>query len=141
MVDGFTLIASQHATPDMMCVVRCLQLPEVYGTIRKVVPVTTTGVDGYMFVGTAKDIILEGSLQSKFRPIVQVSSYSGHRPPSSRSVVQVSSYCGHRPPSSRSVVQVSSYSGHRPPSSRSVVQVSSYSGHRPPSSRSVVQIS
>ena len=70
----------------MMCVVRCLQLPEVYGTIRKVVPVTTTGVDGYMFVGTAKDIILEGSLQSKFRPIVQVSLYSGHRPPSSRSV-------------------------------------------------------
>ncbi|KAK7094169.1 echinoderm microtubule-associated protein-like CG42247 isoform X1 [Littorina saxatilis] len=46
-------------------------LPDVYGTIRKIVPMTTTGVDGYLFVGTAKDVILEGSLQSKFRPVVQ----------------------------------------------------------------------
>ncbi|PVD36602.1 hypothetical protein C0Q70_03587 [Pomacea canaliculata] len=53
-------------SPDMS-----VQLPEMYGSVRTVVPQTSNGKDGFLFIGTSKNIILEGSLQQKFRPIVQ----------------------------------------------------------------------
>nr|KAG5700211.1 hypothetical protein BaRGS_011054 [Batillaria attramentaria] len=46
-------------------------LPESHGPVRTIVPQNANGVDGYLFIGTARDLVLEGSLQSKFRPIVQ----------------------------------------------------------------------
>ena len=56
-------------------VCQTLQLPEVYGAIRKLVPMTTeTGVDGKLYIGTVCDVILEGSLHGKIKTVVQVSA-------------------------------------------------------------------
>ncbi|KAL8597080.1 hypothetical protein ACOMHN_057569 [Nucella lapillus] len=46
------------------------ELPEVYGAVRQLVSLST-GVEGPVLVGTSKDFILEGTLRSVFRPMVQ----------------------------------------------------------------------
>ncbi|XP_076452111.1 echinoderm microtubule-associated protein-like CG42247 [Babylonia areolata] len=46
-------------------------LPQVHGAVRKIVPLSPTGLDGHIFLGTTRNVVLEGTLQSMFRVIVQ----------------------------------------------------------------------
>ncbi|KAK3594970.1 hypothetical protein CHS0354_019890 [Potamilus streckersoni] len=46
-------------------------IPDVAGDIQKIVPQNYGGTDGKLFIGTSKGCILEGSLQYKFKYLVQ----------------------------------------------------------------------
>ena len=50
------------------------QIPQESGNVRSVVTQTVGGIDGRLFIGTTKGCILDGSLQLKFKYIVQVGS-------------------------------------------------------------------
>lgn len=50
------------------------QLPQEAGNIRCIVPQIIGGIDGKLYFGTTNSAILEGSLQLKFRYIVQVTN-------------------------------------------------------------------
>ncbi|KAL8597690.1 hypothetical protein ACOMHN_012657 [Nucella lapillus] len=47
------------------------QLPQVHGAVRKIIPLFNSGMDALLLVGTVRNVILEGSLRSKFAVLVQ----------------------------------------------------------------------
>lgn len=49
-----------------------LQIPEIAGNVRTIVPQRGFGADGQIFVGTSRSCILAGSLPVKFRFVIQV---------------------------------------------------------------------
>ena len=49
------------------------QLPDAVGGVRMVATSPQGGLDGQLYVGTTKNVIIEGTLQHKFTSIVQVS--------------------------------------------------------------------
>lgn len=46
-------------------------LPEVTGNVRTIVPQNSTSADGRLYIGTSKGYVLDGSLQDKFRFLLQ----------------------------------------------------------------------
>ena len=53
------------------------KLPEAVGGVRMLATSPHGGLDGQLFVGTTKNVIIEGTLQHKFTSIVQVSYLLG----------------------------------------------------------------
>lgn len=49
-----------------------VQLPDSAGYIRTLVPVSESDADGSLYIGTTKNFVLEGSLQHKFKFVIQV---------------------------------------------------------------------
>lgn len=49
-----------------------LKLPQEFGSIRCIVPQTPGGFDGKLYFSTTNSAILEGSIQFKFKYVVQV---------------------------------------------------------------------
>jgi hypothetical protein len=50
----------------------CLQLPEATGHVRTIIPQHGSSADGRLFIGTSKGYVLDGSLQDKFKFLIQV---------------------------------------------------------------------
>ena len=50
------------------------QFPENAGGIRTIAPLTPGNSDGYIVIGTTRNHIMEGSLQTKFKYVLQVGS-------------------------------------------------------------------
>ncbi|XP_064641894.1 echinoderm microtubule-associated protein-like 4 isoform X3 [Lineus longissimus] len=46
-------------------------IPDTQGSVRSIVAQHFEGADGQIYIGTTKNIILEGSLQEKFTPLIQ----------------------------------------------------------------------
>lgn len=49
-----------------------LQLPEATGHVRTIIPQHGSSADGRLFIGTSKGYVLDGSLQDKFKYLLQV---------------------------------------------------------------------
>ncbi|GFN91803.1 echinoderm microtubule-associated protein-like 1, partial [Plakobranchus ocellatus] len=53
------------------CLVKERVLPESAGHVRSLVPISAGGLDGSIFVSTTRNKVLEGSLQLKFKVVIQ----------------------------------------------------------------------
>lgn len=76
MEDGTLLTGSKHEikawdTNSNFKAVKTRQIPPEAGSIRCIVTQNVGGIDGQIYIGTTKSTILDGSMQLKFRFIVQ----------------------------------------------------------------------